>query len=129
MVYESRATESSCGLLSLEMQLRPRPATLVGGPLLIGRRARAKLVPRVLRMRQVPGAKHRLLHRDERPFPARADALRVSCASAWHLLGNVQASASDAQSSVYEALVIAHRDERVKDERRCQGWNGSGSLD
>ena len=64
----------------------PRPATLVGGPALTGCRARAKLVPRRLRMRHVPGPTTHAVAARRRPLFPRADVARVSCESAWRCI-------------------------------------------
>ena len=105
----------------------PRPATLVSGSALIGCRARAKLVPRRLRMHHDPG-----------PTTHAVAALRVAfvptrrrCACQMQVCMELcydadMSSVTDAQRSARDGCV--HRDERVKDGRDARAEK-SDSLD
>jgi hypothetical protein len=86
-------------------------ATLVGGPALIGCKAKAKLVPRVLRMRHVPGSHYTSCRSKQRGVYPHAPTCCVS-----DLRICIVYARQCASSSVSDAH--ARRDERVKDTLR-----------
>lgn len=86
---------------------------MVGGPALIGCRARAKLVPRVLRMRQVPGATTQAVASPCAAVDSTRRNLRISCAAAWH---SQRVGSVIGERYAIDVLSCMSRDERVKDE-------------
>jgi hypothetical protein len=128
-VHKAEHMESSCASLSLEPQLRPKRATLVGGAMLIGCRARAKLVPRLLRMRHVPGSHYTYCRSAICGLAPHGPTsyVCVSCESAWSLHCSAGKSSVDkAQQSAQDECV--QRDERVKDDLDA-GIRQSGLID